>query len=100
MVRTLALALAATGILSATAEAQGAVCGPRDRVVAHLAENYGESRQSAGLAGTTALVEVFANLDTGSWTITVTRPDGSMCLMASGEGFQILAETLPAGAPA
>ena len=42
-----------------------------------------------------ALVETWANLDTGSWTITVTQPGGPTCLVASGQAFERLAEALP-----
>lgn len=41
------------------------------------------------------VVEVFASLETGTWTITITRPDGLTCLAASGEGFENLVEVLP-----
>ena len=41
------------------------------------------------------MVEVFASRDTGTWTITVTRPSGLTCLVASGQAFETLAEALP-----
>ena len=71
-------------------------CGPRDHVVARLAERYGESRQSIGLGGNNQVVEVFASLETGTWTITVTLPNGMTCLVASGQAFEAVAESLPA----
>jgi len=64
-----------------------------------LADRFGESRQSIGLAANNAVVEVFANLDTGTWTVTVTIAGGATCLLASGEAFQVLGESLPAGLP-
>lgn len=70
-------------------------CHARDTVVTRLAERYGETRQSIGLAANNAVVEVFASLDTGTWTITVTTPGGPTCLVASGDAFQPLAEALP-----
>jgi hypothetical protein len=78
------------------AEAQGTRnCGPRDAVVERLAEGYGESRQSMGLGANNAVVEVFASEETGTWTITVTTPNGLTCLVASGQSFETLAEALP-----
>jgi hypothetical protein len=71
-------------------------CGPRDRVVVALAERYGETRQSIGLGNNNQVVEVFASLETGTWTITVTLPDGMTCLVASGQAYESLAEPLPA----
>lgn len=75
-------------------------CGDRDSIVARLAEGYGESRKSIGLGTSNRVVETYANAETGSWTITVTMPNGTMCLMASGQAFEALDEELtPAGNP-
>ena len=76
-------------------QAQTQNCAPHEVVVAHLAEGYGESRQSIGLAQNNAVVEVFASPETGTWTITVTQPGGLTCLVAAGEAFQDLNEELP-----
>ncbi len=76
-------------------------CDTRDRVVAFLAERYGETRRSIGLAGEGAVMELFAADDTGTWTITVTLTDGQMCLVASGAAYEAVTEDLPAkGTPA
>ncbi len=82
-------------ILPHSAKAQRA-CAPRDAVVQKLAEDYGESRQSIGLGHDNSVVEVFASLASGSWTITVTRASGLTCLVASGQGFETLQEQVPA----
>ena len=71
-------------------------CGPRDLVVGRLAEGYGESRKSMGLGANNSVVEVFASEETGTWTITVTSPNGMTCLVASGQAFEELADALPA----
>lgn len=70
-------------------------CAPRDAVVSRLAEGYGETRQSMGLGANNAVVEVFASEETGTWTITITSPNGMTCLVASGQSFETLAEALP-----
>ena len=76
-------------------------CDTRDRVVAFLADRYGETRRSVGLAGDAAVIELFAADATGTWTITVTLPDGRMCLVASGSAYEAVTEGLPAkGTPA
>lgn len=76
-------------------------CDQRDRVVAFLAERYGETRRALGIAGDAAVMELFAADDTGTWTITVTLPDGQMCLVASGSAFETLTEDSPVtGTPA
>ncbi len=91
------LTAAAAMLLVATTDvaAQGRNCGPREAVVTRLSEGYGETRQSMGLGSNNAVVEVFASSKTGSWTITVTQANGLTCLVASGQGFEKLAEALP-----
>ena len=71
-------------------------CAPRTAVVERLASGYGETRQSIGLGANNAVVEVFASEETGTWTITVTSPQGVTCLVASGQAFEETLETLPA----
>lgn len=71
-------------------------CGPREVVLDRLAQGYGETRQSMGLGANNAVIEVFASDETGTWTITVTTPNGLTCLVASGQSFETLAEALPA----
>lgn len=89
-VLTTALALG----FSSSAVAQGQNCGNRDAVIDRLAEGYGESRQSIGMAPQGRVVEVFASLETGTWTITVTLPNGMTCLVASGQSYESLDEPL------
>ncbi len=92
----LAISLATIGFATSSA-AQGARnCGPRTAVVDRLADGYGETRQSIGLGTNNAVVEVFASHESGTWTITVTTPNGLTCLVASGQSFETIAETLPA----
>ena len=88
----LTLGLGIGAILLATqgaARADDAACTERAALVERLAENYGESRQAAGLAGADRLVELFAAPETGSWTILITRSDGLSCLKSSGAGFAL-----------
>jgi len=75
-----------------------AECGPRDVAIIQLAERYGESRVSAGLADNGVIVETYANLATGSWTLGAVTPDGMFCLVATGQAFMLIAPT-PAGIP-
>jgi hypothetical protein len=76
------------------------VCGPRTQVVERLTRDYGESRRAMGLAGPSAVMEVYASTETGSWTVTMTLPDGRMCLIAAGQGYEQVNDPFPAsGAP-
>jgi len=67
--------------------AQGANCGPHASVTTHLATKYDESRRMIGLAANDAVIEVYA-AENGSWTILVTNPAGSACIVASGQNFE------------
>lgn len=90
----------ATGHAFGQASGQGGRnCGKRDFVVERLADRYGESRQAIGLGANNQVVEVFASLETGTWTITVTSPAGTTCLVASGQSFETLSEAalMPGG---
>ena len=77
------------------AQQTNAPCAPHEIVVERLATGYGESRQAIALGANNSVVEVYASLETGSWTITVTMPGGPTCLVASGQAFEMVAEALP-----
>ena len=83
-----ALAIAAPALIATDADAQGRVCAKRDKLVAELAKSHGETRQSVGLQRNNGVIETFANVETGSWTIIVSLPTGVSCLVAAGEAFQ------------
>ncbi len=76
------------------ASAQSRNCAERERVVERLSDTYGESRQSIGLAANNQVMEVFANLESGSWTVTVTLPSGITCLIASGMAYEDIEDAL------
>lgn len=97
-----ALSLGLGGMIAATNIAFGAPqCDTRDRITALLGDRYGETRRSVGIAGEAAVMELYAADGTGTWSITMTLPDGQMCLMASGSGYEAVTEDLPAkGDPA
>lgn len=89
MIRLILAAIIAAG----PAFGQTPNCADRARVIADLSVNYGETRQSIGLAVNNVIVETFANAKTGSWTITVTTPAGVTCLIASGTAFEAVGVT-------
>jgi hypothetical protein len=97
-----ALSFGLAGMIAAADLAHGAPqCDTRETVTALLADRYGETRRALGIAGSTAVMELFASDATGTWSITLALPDGRMCLMASGSNYESVAEKLPAkGDPA
>ena len=97
MLKMMGALVAASAVMTTAVSAQQTRnCGPRELVVNRLAEGYGETRQSMGLGANNAVIEVFASDESGTWTITVTTPNGMTCLVASGQAFEALAEALPA----
>ena len=83
---TSALILGMAAIGPPDAQAQVA-CGTRDSIVAKLGDKYGEVRRGGGLAGPTAIFEIWASEATGTWTILKTTPNGLTCIMAVGDGW-------------
>ncbi|WP_170789727.1 hypothetical protein [Ruegeria lacuscaerulensis] len=79
----------------AAQQVQARTCAPREDLVKRLTETYGETRQVIGIARQGAVMEVYASAASGSWTITVTLPDGVTCLIASGQSYEDMAEALP-----
>lgn len=88
--------IAATTLATTPASAQtmSPSCGPHQAVVERLATGYGESRQSIALGANNTVVETYASLETGTWTIVVTTPGGPTCLVAAGQAFQLVNEDL------
>ena len=76
-------------------------CAKRSIVLNELSTKYRETRRAVGLAANNTMMEMFASTDTGTWTLTLTAPDGTTCMVASGNGFEAITEALPtAGDPA
>lgn len=90
------IGLGAMALAAQQVSAQGNNCAPRPMVLEQLANGYGETRQSIGLTRQGQVVELFASAETGSWTITLTLPNGMTCLVVAGEAFEAVTETPPA----
>ncbi len=90
------LALALTPVLtlgSFEAAAQGAspaACSPRSDVLGHLAKKYGEAPVAIGVTNKGRLVEVLTTGDGNTWTIIVSTPNGTSCMVAAGEGWRTM----------
>lgn len=90
---------AAIAVCTATSAVGQQQCAPRQTVVAELKGKYGEARQSIGLVQDgTAILEIWANISTKTWTALITRADGMSCIVSAGQLFELLNETPdPAG---
>jgi hypothetical protein len=59
-------------------------CFPRQHAINQLDSEYNEKVIAMGLASSGGVLEVLVS-PTGSWSIIVTQPNGTSCLMISGE---------------
>ena len=68
------------------AAAQG--CAPRDHIVEKLENRYSESLVGAGLQGRAqAMLEVWSNPESGSFTVLLTSPEGTSCIISHGSDY-------------
>lgn len=84
--RSLVIAAALGGLLAldaAPAAAQNGACRQRDALVGHLKSRYGEELRGAGMNSSDGILELYVS-DTGSWTLLLTRPNGTSCAVAVG----------------
>ena len=86
MLKLSALTAAVLGIAAVPALAQ-TPCGQRTDIIQVLAEKYRESHQASGLQSASAMVEIWASPETGTWTILVTQSNGVSCVVASGQSW-------------
>lgn len=78
----------AVGITASPILAQQSFCGSRDELVRTLHDKYGEERRGAGLQNAQTMIEIFASDKTGTWTLLVSRTDGSACAVAAGQAWR------------
>lgn len=76
--------------LSTQSFAAPIVCGERSEVIKTLAKAYKENPTAMGLAAGGGMLEVFSS-PAGSWTILVTQPTGTSCIVAAGEEWEAMA---------
>lgn len=97
--RFLLFAAGGLSLIASTVAAQSP-CASRETVVTELAEKYQESRYVLGLGLNGTVLEVFGNMESGSWTVTETHASGLLCILSSGVAFQLFeAVKTPKGDP-
>ncbi len=83
-----ALALVPASTLGSFETAAQTACSPRSDVLGHLAKKYGEAPVAIGVTNKGGLVEVLTTGDGTTWTIIVSQPNGTACMVAAGEGWR------------
>lgn len=64
-------------------------CFPRDTLVESLERQFGERLRMRALTTNGPLLEMFV-APSGSWTIFITRADGTSCPIAAGHGVEMI----------
>ena len=85
----LATALLGLLLLVQPAAAQTMVCANHQAMIEILQRNYREEVQAMGISGLGDLVEILVSR-MGTWTILVTTPSGSSCIVSNGIEWQPL----------
>lgn len=90
--RAAGAALVLTGLLAGAAPAAAAqeICGTRADLLKELTQRYSEAPVAVGLANSGALVEILTNDNGATWSIMVSQPNGTSCLVAAGKEWQEL----------
>ncbi len=93
MIRSIMTAAStAVAIVIATAPSPGAaqgqnICGERAEMLKDLEQQYSERPQSIGLVADGGLLEVLVS-PAGGWTILISYPKRSTCVVAVGRDWQ------------
>ncbi len=88
----LPLVAAALAFAAAGPAAAQSVCGDRAEIIKVLGNKYQELPAAFGIAGQRNLAELFVS-KSGSWTMLMTQPQGTTCILATGQSW----EELPPG---
>ena len=74
--------------LAHPAFAQQPACTKRTEILSHLANKYSEAPVAIGLANNGGVLEVLSSQSGKSWTIILTMPNGTACMIAAGENWE------------
>lgn len=79
-----------------TAHAQTAPCIPTEDAPRFLAENYGEVAMGAGVhESLQAIITLWVNPETGSFTLTASDAVGQTCLVTGGYYWDVINGVAP-----
>ena len=63
------------------------ICGSRQSFIDNLGRKYAERPTAIGLLSNGSVLEVLVS-ESGSFSFLTTRPNGTTCMVASGEGWE------------
>ena len=95
--KTISCAIGLVAAMLLPVSANAAQCGPKKMVTEQLGDRYGEVNFASGIA-TDNSVKFFGNPRTGTWSVVVIKPDGLACVMATGDGLEVMKLAFAEGA--
>ena len=78
-------------VFSFPAIAEESPCGQRDDLIAKLTKEYKESPTIWAL-GKSGVMELWTSSDRQTWTLFLSLPNGTSCLMGAGDGWALVEE--------
>lgn len=89
MIRFLAIAVFITVLVAAASQTLAEpACKKRTEVMDYLANKFSEHPVAIGLASNGGVIEVLSSVEGTSWTIIISMPDGTACMIAAGENWE------------
>jgi len=70
------------------ASTQQMLCNKRSEVMKNLSANYREAPTALGVSSNGGVLEVMTSKDGKTWTVLLTKPDGTSCLVAMGNSWE------------
>ncbi len=88
MIRSMLMAVVAILVpFGATPASAQELCGDHGKMIGYLDRDYKERRSGLGLTANGAVVELYT-AHTGSWTLLITKPGGTTCVIGSGDAWE------------
>jgi hypothetical protein len=82
------IAMAAIPAAAAGSPSASPQCAPRPEFLKQLSKRFHEEPVALGLTNNGSVIEVLTSDDGSTWTMMISRPNGSSCLIAAGEGWE------------
>ncbi|MBT3791542.1 MAG: hypothetical protein HN658_03580 [Rhodospirillales bacterium] len=78
-------------------KAANSACDARNKVLSQLSHKFKESPVAMGLASNGGVMELLRSHEGSTWTMILTMPNGTACLIAGGENWEQLMPRLAKG---
>ncbi|MCU0909737.1 MAG: hypothetical protein MUF73_20510 [Rhodobacteraceae bacterium] len=88
-------ALLAAAPVSATTPIAEMLCSLQSDMHTRLSVQFRAERSAMGIRDADSVMEVWTEPDTGDWTMVVTYASGTSCIVAMGQGWEVLERPAP-----